>query len=126
MTYSKQTSGSIGEAELRLRTAVERHKFGILNVHDLKKILESKGIALGAECRVYDVCNPQAASQALQADLRISAILPCRISIFSRNEGCTIATVEPTSLFRASGLEGAESLAQDVELVLKAIIDECA
>ena len=126
MTYSKQASGSIDEVELRLREAAARHKFGILNVHDLKKILDSKGIALGAECRVYDVCNPQAASEALHADLRISAILPCRISIFSHEVGCMIATVEPSSLFQATGLSGAEALAREVDVTLKAIIDECA
>lgn len=126
MTYTKSASGSMDEVEQRLRESAAKHKFGILNVHDLKEILESKGIHMDAECRVYDLCNPQAASQALGHDLRVSAILPCRVSIFSRQEGCTIAMVEPTALFAASGLDSGEALAQEVELALKAIVDEAA
>ena len=126
MTYSRHASRSIDEVEQRLREAAGRHKFGILNVSDMRKILDSKGIQLGAECRVYDVCNPQAATKALQNDMRVSAVLPCRISVFSEGEGCVIATVKPTALFKATGLEGAEALAEEVEREVLAIIDEAA
>jgi uncharacterized protein (DUF302 family) len=95
-------------------------------VHDLKQTLESKGIELGSECKVYDICNPQAAAKALQIEMRVSTVLPCRISIFSENQGCTIATVRPTALLEATGLEGVGSLAAEVEREVLAIIDEAA
>ena len=126
MTYSKHSSRSSEELEKRLREAATRHKFGILHVHDLRQTLQSKGIELGSECRVYDVCNPQAASKALHTDMRVSTVLPCRISIFSENQGCTIATVRPTSLLQATGLDGVASLADEVEREVIAIIDEAA
>jgi len=126
MIYSKHSSRSSEEVEKRLREAAARHKFGILHVHDLKQTLESKGIQLGSECKVYDVCNPQAASKALHAEMRVSTVLPCRISIFSQNQGCTIATVRPTSLLEATGLDGVAGLAEEVEREVLAIIDEAA
>ena len=126
MTYSKHSSRSSEELEKRLREAAARHKFGILHVHDLRQTLQSKGIELGSECKVYDVCNPQAASKALRAEMRVSTVLPCRISIFSDKQGCTIATVRPTSLLEATGLEGVATLAQDIEREVLAIIDEAA
>lgn len=126
MTYSKHSVRSPEEAEKRLREAAARHKFGILHVHDLRQTLESKGIQLDSECRVYDICNPQAASKALHAEMRVSTVLPCRISIFSEAEGCTIAAVRPTSLLEATGLDGVASLAQEVEREVLAIIDEAA
>jgi uncharacterized protein (DUF302 family) len=126
MTYSKHSSRSSEEVETRLREAAARHKFGILHVHDLKQTLHSKGIELGSECRVYDVCNPQAAFKALHTEMRVSTVLPCRISIFSENQGCTIATVRPTSLLEATGLDGVASLAEEVEREVLAIIDEAA
>lgn len=126
MTYSKHSSRSSVELEQRLREAAAKHKFGILHVHDLRQTLQSKGIELGSECKVYDVCNPQAASQALRTEMRVSTVLPCRISIFSENQGCTIATVRPTSLLEATGLEGVASLAEEVEREVLAIIDEVA
>ncbi len=126
MTYSKHSVRSPEEAEKRLREAATRHMFGILHVHDLRQTLESKGIQLDSECRVYDICNPQAASKALHAEMRVSTVLPCRISIFSEDEGCTIATVRPTSLLEATGLDGVAILAQEIEREVLAIIDEAA
>jgi uncharacterized protein (DUF302 family) len=124
MIYSKHSSRSPEEVGKRLGEAAARHKFGVLHVHDLRQTLDSKGIQLGSECRVYDVCNPQAAAKALRTDMRVSTVLPCRISVFSEDGGCLISTVKPTSLFEATGLEGAETLAEEVERELLAIIDE--
>ncbi len=126
MTYSKHSSRTPTEIEPRLREAAQRHKFGVLHVHDLKSTLQSKGIELGSECRIYDVCNPQAASKALHAEMKVSAVLPCRISVFSDGSGSTIATVRPTDLLKATGLAGVDDLAKEVEREIVAIIDEAA
>ncbi len=127
MTYTKHSDRSLAELDTRLREAAQRHKFGVLHVHDLKATLQSKGIDFPTECRVYDVCNPQAASQALNQELRASTVLPCRISVFAdRAGGSTLATVKPTDLLRATGLAGVEPLAQQVERDIVAIIDESA
>ena len=124
MTYTKHSPRSFEEVEKGLQEAVARHKFGILHLHDLKQTLRSKGIDLGSECRVYDVCNPQAASKALRTEMRVSTVLPCRISIFEENQGCTVATVRPTSLLQATGLDGVASLAEEIEREILAIVDE--
>jgi uncharacterized protein (DUF302 family) len=58
--------------------------------------------------------------------MAVSTVLPCRISIFSDGQGCTIATVKPTDLLRATGLAGVEPLAEEVEREVVAIIDEAA
>lgn len=126
MTYCKHSSRPPEEVEQRLADAAARHKFGILHIHDLRQTLESKGIHLGSECRVYDVCNPQAASSALHSDMRVSTVLPCRISVFSEDGGSTIAAVRPTSMLEATGLEGVAALAEEVEREVLAIIDEAA
>jgi uncharacterized protein (DUF302 family) len=126
MTYTKQSRRSPEEIDQRLREAAARHKFGVLNVLDIKQTLKSKGLELGPECRIYDVCNPQAASAALQHEMRASTVLPCRISVFSDANGCTIATVKPTDLMRATGLDGVAVLAAEVERDMCAIIDEAA
>ena len=126
MIYSKHSSRSSAELETRLREAAARHKFGVLHVHDLEQTLKSKGVDLGRECRVYDVCNPQAASKALTGEMKVSSVLPCRISVFSDGEGCTIATVKPTDLLRATGISGVDSLAAEIEKEILAMIDEAA
>ena len=126
MIYQKSSKHSPLEVEQSLREAVQRHKFGILHILDLKNTLHEKGIDLDNEVRIYDVCNPQAASQALREDLATATVLPCRIAVYSNADGSMIATVKPTDLFVATGLRHADTLAQDVERELLAIIDEAA
>ena len=126
MTYTKSSTHSMEQIEQRLRDAAQRHKFGVLNVLDLKQTLHSKGIELGRECRILDVCNPQAASKALQHDMKASAVLPCRISVFTEGDHCMIATVQPTDLMKATGLAGVEPLAAEIQREIVAIIDEAA
>ncbi len=124
MIYSKKSPRTPEEIDSRLREAAQRHKFGILNVLDLKTTLQSKGIDFQRDCRVYDVCNPQAASQALEAHISASTVLPCRISVFSDASGSTIATVKPTDLMKSTGLSGVDDLAAQVQRDIVAIIDE--
>lgn len=126
MIYQKSSKHSPEEVEQSLRDAAQRHKFGILHVLDLKNTLHDKGIELKNEVRIYDVCNPLAASQALDQDLATATVLPCRIAVYGYAGGSTIATVKPTDLFAATGLGHADTLAQDVERELLAIIDEAA
>lgn len=126
MIYQKQSRYSVDEVDGPLRAAAARHKFGVLNVLDLRATLRNKGIELGHEARVYDICNAQAAAQALGENPVVATLLPCRIAVSSSADGCVIAMVNPTDLFAASGLERTGSLAEDVERELVAIIDEAA
>ncbi len=124
MTYTKESSRSIEEIEQRLREAAQRHKFGVLHMLDIEQTLRGKGIELGKQCRIFDVCNPQAASKALQHEMKASAVLPCRIAVYSSGSGCMLATVAPTDLMHATGLSGVEALANEIEKEIFAIIDE--
>lgn len=124
MTYSQHSARRPDELDTRLREAAQRHKFGVLHVHDLAATLKAKGIDLGHECRVYNVCNPQAASEALRSDPKIAAVLPCRIAVTSDPSGTTVSTVRPTDLLRATGLAGVEQIASEIEREIVAIIDE--
>jgi uncharacterized protein (DUF302 family) len=126
MIYSVRSSKSLPEIDQALRESAQRHKFGVLNVLDLKQTLGNKGIDLGRECRIYDVCNPQAAYRALNHDMSGSAVLPCRISVFAGPDVITLATVKPTDLMRATGLTGVEELAFEIEREILAIMDESA
>ena len=124
MIYSVRSSKSLAEIDQTLREAAQRHKFGVLNVLDLRQTLQNKGFDLGRECRVYDVCNPNAAMQALGADMQASAVLPCRISVFSDSSSVTLSTVQPTDLMRATGLPGIAALATDIEREIVAMMNE--
>jgi len=123
---SINSSKSLSDIDTSLREAAQRHKFGILNVLDLKQTLGNKGIQLGRECRVYDICNPQAASMALNADISASVVLPCRIAVYQNGQTLTMATVKPTDLMKATELNGVSEMASEIEQEIVAIMREAA
>jgi uncharacterized protein (DUF302 family) len=126
MIYSVRSSKSLAELDQAIREAAQRHKFGVLNMLDLKQTLSNKGIDLGSECRIYDVCNPQAASSALGHDRSASVVLPCRISVFAEGSNLVLATVRPSDLMKATGLKGVDDLAVEIEREIFAIMEEAA
>ena len=93
---------------------------------DLKQTLGNKGIPLEHKCRVYDICNPQAASTALNTDMSVSVVLPCRVSVCQDRQKLTIATVKPTDLMKATGLNGVTEFATEVEREVFAMMREAA
>ncbi len=120
------TTDSIDAVCQRLPDVAQRHKFGILGMHDLRQKLLSKGVTFDRECRVYEVCNPQQAKRVLDGATAISTALPCRISVYEENGHTTLATIKPTKLLLLFDAAGAEPIAQEAEDTMTQIIRETA
>ncbi len=126
MLYEKTSQKTMAEIELALRDAAARHKFGVIHVHDLQKTMREKGVDFGRECAVFEVCNPHQAKRALETEPAISTVLPCRIAVYQRGEDRVISTFLPTAMMQMFESAGLKDVAQEVETVVKAMIDESA
>lgn len=127
MYYIVPSTRNVADTARDLETAVQKHRFGILHVYDLKDTLTRKGHPLEPECRIFEVCNPQHASRVLQRDMRVNMALPCRISVFEDRGVTKIGTILPTRMLAALS-DDAElgNVARSVETSIKAIIDDAA
>lgn len=101
MYYIVETEKKFDKASTDLETAVARHGFGVLHVHDLGSTLRSKGIAFEEQCKVFEVCNPLQAAKVLAADMRLNMALPCRISVFTENGATRIGLIKPAQMLSA-------------------------
>lgn len=127
MYYVVSTPKSAADAARDLEAAVQKHKFGVLHVHDLKETLTRKGYPLEPQCKIFEVCNPRQAARVLERDLRLNMALPCRISVFEQGGVTKIGTILPSQLLRMlSDDTDLGAVAADVESTIKAIIDEAA
>jgi uncharacterized protein (DUF302 family) len=126
MLYRVHTQKALEEVGRALEAAAQRHKFGLLGVHDLQAKMQEKGVQFGRACRVFEVCNPQQAKEVLEANVDISTALPCRISVYSDGDGVTLATLRPTLLLDMFGTAGLRAVAEEVEEALLAIMQEAA
>jgi uncharacterized protein (DUF302 family) len=127
MLFEVSSRKTLAEIDTALKSAAERHKFGVLNVIDLKQTMKNKGIELGPDCVIYEVCNPLQAKKVLETNGSVSTALPCRISVHGSPGAYRIATISPTVMMRMfQGAEQLEEPARDVESHVFAIINESA
>jgi uncharacterized protein (DUF302 family)/RNA polymerase-binding transcription factor DksA len=127
MYYIKKTVKSVAAAAEDLEAAVKKNGFGVLHVYDLKDTLTRKGHPLEAQCRVFEVCNPQHASRVLARDMRINMALPCRISVYENAGATEIGTILPTEMLSALSKDAElREVAAQVEQTVKSIIDDAA
>jgi uncharacterized protein (DUF302 family) len=126
MLYQVQSKKKVSDVARDLEAAVQRNKFGVLGVHDLKAKLNEKGVAFERDCLVFEVCNPVQAQRVLNQHMEISTALPCRISVYSDGAGATLATLRPSALISLFKARGLEQVAEEVEQTLIRIMDEAA
>ena len=125
MYYLVDTSKSFNQASTDLASAVTRHGFGVLHVHDLGATLRSKGIAFSEECKVFEVCNPGQAAKVLSTDMRLNMALPCRISVFTEKGKTKIGLIKPVQMLSALSQDPAlMQVAREVEDKTIQMVDE--
>ncbi|MFC1765233.1 DUF302 domain-containing protein [Planctomycetota bacterium] len=120
-----ESTKSAGQVLTDIKTAAPNHKFGILNIHDLRQTLDTKGFPIKNACFVLDICSPKFAQQVLSEDIGMAVALPCRIAIYEEAGATKIATIKPSAVL--AGLNPSPTLhtiAEEVEKAMIAIMEE--
>jgi uncharacterized protein (DUF302 family) len=126
MLHIVESKKTLADVTKDLEQAVARHKFGVLGVHDLKAKMAEKGVPFAHECRIFEVCNPQQAKKVLEANLQISTVLPCRISVYEDGKTTKLATIKPTAMIALFATPALQAVAEEVEATLSAIMADAA
>ena len=126
MLITVSTNKSVNETGACLRVAVEDNGFGVMHVHNLRETMAKKGVELGRECLIFEVCHPLQAKKVLDLDMSVSTALPCRISIYKEEANTTIAAIRPTSLLALFTTPQLPQVAQEVEDTMTKIMTEAA
>ncbi|MEJ6558938.1 MAG: DUF302 domain-containing protein [Candidatus Thioglobus sp.] len=108
----KDSQLSVEEVIEKLKEAVPNYKFGILHSYDIKQTLASKGQTLTEECHVFEICNPVVAKNILEMDMDLTSVLPCRISVYTKDGTTKVGMASPT-----------KHIAQLTDLDLSLVID---
>ena len=126
MLYSIKSHKAIAEIQRGLEDSAARNKFGILAVHNLRETMKKKGVEFGMDCFIFEVCNPVQAKRVLEANGAVSTALPCRISVYGAEGDYTLSTILPTAMMKMFDSPGLEPVAQEVEVVVKAMMQDAA
>ena len=126
MIYQVKTKKSLSDVTRDFEAAVQRHKFGVMGMHDLKAKMKEKGVEFDRDCLIFEVCNPHQAKRVLEKNAAISTALPCRISVYQEGDGIVLATLRPTAMLALFEAAGLGPVASEVEEAIFAIMQEAA
>jgi len=111
------------------RQAVERtaakfkdHGFGLLTKIDVQATLKEK---IAADFRPYVIlgaCNPRMAHQALQAEDKVSTMLPCNVIVQEVGGRTEVAAVDPVASMQAIENDKPAAVANEVRQALRPVI----
>ena len=123
MQYMEVSNKSVKEVVDCLKEVCAKYKFGVQHIHNVNETLKSKGIDLGNECQIVDICNPIVAQKFLSEDMSLSIIMPCKISVYSQDGETIIAMNSLVQLVDDINPDLID-LAQETQETLLEIIDE--
>jgi uncharacterized protein (DUF302 family) len=123
MQYIEISNKSVQEVVDNLKEVASKYKYGIQHIHNVQETLKSKGIDLGNECQIVDICNPIVAEKFLSEDMSLSIIMPCKISVYTQDGDTMIAMNSLVQLVDDINPDMIE-IAQKVQEQLLQIMDE--
>ena len=126
MFMTVRSRKSMGDVRQRFEEAAAERKFGVQGIHNVKATLNSKGLAFDRRLYIYEVCNPGVAKRVLDTNIRISAALPCRVSIYEEGREIILETLRPTVLLKMFREPSLDVIAKEVETVIEEIMNEAA
>ena len=120
--YATTTDKSFADAERAVQDAVAAQGFRVLHVHDVQATFAEKGIQRDPY-KIIEVCNVKYANQALKADPLVGLMMPCKINVYVDNGKTSIALFNPSTLADFFPAAALDAMAQEVELILRAVVD---
>jgi uncharacterized protein (DUF302 family) len=113
-----------------LEQAIQRLNYSIGRVNDLDDALRRRASELGGSFefdryKILSFCNLTMAAEALAADPRVGALMPCRLAVFAPrgSSQVVVVTPRPTFLLGPSPPEALRRLAAQVEADVLEILD---
>lgn len=122
--FSKTVNDDFNTAIEKVTEELKKEGFGVLTQIDVQETLKKK---LDVDFRKYKIlgaCNPHFAHQALLAEDKIGAMLPCNIIVQEHENGeVEVSAVDPVASMMAVKNESLGGIAMQVKEKLDRVID---
>jgi uncharacterized protein (DUF302 family) len=122
--YTVKTQKNIDEIIEEITPMLSEIQFGVLGTLDFKEIFAKKGIDYPHEYKLLEICNPQAAKQALDSDPNIGLLLPCTMAVYEKDGENYISLAKPTVLLSVASNTELESMGKEIEIKLIEVIEK--
>lgn len=104
----------LGEAEEKIRAALNNEGFGVLTEIDVAATLKTKLQIDRAPMKILGACNPMLAHRALTADPGVALLMPCNIVLEEIDGKTRISAADPMDLLKGPACDevGVEAAAR--------------
>ena len=123
LVYTLTTEKTFEDVVEMIEELVSEHKFRVLAKHDVQATLAEKGLERGP-LNIIEVCNASFAHEALQKDELVSLFMPCRITVYVKDDRTVVNLARPSMIADMMPGAGLEKLAGEVEMTLKKIVED--
>lgn len=121
---SKHVKYGFEEAILKVTEKLKEEGFGVLTEIDVQETLKKKLDVDFKKYKILGACNPNFAHQALLAEDKIGAMLPCNVIVEEHEDGSVeISAVNPMASMQAVKNEKLSSIADEVKSNLEKVIE---
>ena len=122
-THTVKTQKNIDDVIIDLTENLKEIGFGVLEILDFKKILTEKGLEFSNSYKLMEVCHPNLAKQALEANPDLGLLLPCTIAVYQKDNENFISLARPTSLLSMVSEQNLKFSGEEIENGLIKIIE---
>ena len=125
MLYSVESDKSFYEATVDLEEVILRLGCSLLHVHDLGDSAGGKELAFDEEAKVFEIGSQRLTERLLAIDVRLSLVLPCRISVYTEAGATKIGMLRPRAMVAlvAPGAAG-DGVLREFEEKMIQVVDE--
>jgi uncharacterized protein (DUF302 family) len=111
------------ETVARVRDLLKAEGFGVLTEIDVRATLKAKIDKDVAAYVILGACNPHLAARALEIEPDLGLLLPCNVTVSSRDGATHVGVVNPAMLVQMSANAELEAVAADAEARLRRVLD---
>jgi uncharacterized protein (DUF302 family) len=122
--FSKKLHVTFEKAMSRVIEELRLEGFGILTEIDVTETLKRKLNVDFPKYTILGACNPPFAYRALQAEPKIGTMLPCNVIVQELADGeIEVSAVDPLASMQAIQNKELQSIAQEIQMKLKKVIE---
>ncbi|SFR44585.1 Uncharacterized conserved protein, DUF302 family [Marinobacter daqiaonensis] len=111
------------EVDKRARQALADRGFGVLTEIDVKATMKKKLDKDMSGYRILGACNPAMAWEAIGAEPRVGAMLPCNVILREVPEGIEVSAVDPVASMSAVENDELSQIAGKVRDQLSEVVE---
>lgn len=122
-TLSRSVDQSYESTLAKVRERLAEEGFGVLTEIDLAATLKKKLDVDIPPQVILGACRPQLAEQAVKADPRIAAMLPCNVVVADEGASTRVEIFDPKFMTSFSDAPELTDVAQDARQRLQSMLD---